>query len=215
MVLDKIKSVSDDAYFNEDHVMFLINKYRTFLLKQKYSDVRKPIPESNYQTICVSLEEYNDICEDTMLKSIEKVPFLIKICNPRVYTANYFKGEITYINRERMRYVGYNDYMKNIIYASIGPDNYLYLKSCNIQFTYLKNIKVSGVFEDAIQASSLQCEDDATCDLYDRLFPLEDSLITPLIELVSKDLLGTSLLKEDDTNNAKDDFPDKNVRTSK
>lgn len=48
MVLDEIKSTSDDAFFNEEHVLFLINNYRNFILKQRYSDIKKPIPESNY-----------------------------------------------------------------------------------------------------------------------------------------------------------------------
>ena len=33
MVLDEIKSISDDSLITEDHVIFLLNKYRTFLLK--------------------------------------------------------------------------------------------------------------------------------------------------------------------------------------
>ena len=33
MILDEIKSVSDDAFFTEDHVIFLAGKIRAFLLK--------------------------------------------------------------------------------------------------------------------------------------------------------------------------------------
>ena len=43
MVLDEIKLTSDDSIINENHVIFLLNKYRTFLLKQRYSDIKKPI----------------------------------------------------------------------------------------------------------------------------------------------------------------------------
>ena len=55
MVLDELKLSSDDSYFTEDHIIFLLGKYRTLLLKQRYSDIKKPIPESNYQTICLNL----------------------------------------------------------------------------------------------------------------------------------------------------------------
>ena len=47
MVLDEIKSTSDDAFFTEEHVLLLVNNYRNFILKQRYSDIKKPIPESN------------------------------------------------------------------------------------------------------------------------------------------------------------------------
>ena len=131
LVLDEIKSLSDDALFTEDHVMFLLDKYRAFLLKQRYSDIKKQIPESNYQTICLDLIEVPAIsgepCEGgSYLRSRKKIPFLMKIGNPIVYPVDYYQGEITYVSRERMRHVGYNKYLKNIIYASIGPDNYLY-----------------------------------------------------------------------------------------
>lgn len=63
-VLDEIKSISDDSLFTEDHVIFLAEKYRTFLLKQRYSDIKKQIPESNYQTICLDLIEVpGESCE--------------------------------------------------------------------------------------------------------------------------------------------------------
>jgi hypothetical protein len=48
MCLDELHLTSDDSLFNEDHILFLINKYRAFLLKQRYSDIKKQIPESNY-----------------------------------------------------------------------------------------------------------------------------------------------------------------------
>jgi hypothetical protein len=33
MVLDEIKGMSDDFTYTEEHIMFLLGKYRTFILK--------------------------------------------------------------------------------------------------------------------------------------------------------------------------------------
>ena len=218
MVLDELKLSSDDAQFTEDHIMFLLNKYRTFLLKQRYSDIKKQIPESNYQTICLDLIQVpaisGDACEGgTYLRSKEKIPFLMKIGIPRVYPLDYYQGEITYVSRDRMRYVGYNKFLQNIIYCSIGPDNYLYFKSSNPQYLYLEKVKFTGIFQDSMQASDLQCPDDngeTVCNPADRTFPIEDALVPPLIELVVKELLGAEYIKKDEDNNAKDDLPDEN-----
>ena len=216
MVLDELKLSSDDAQFTEDHVMFLLDNYRTFLLKQRYSDIKKHIPESNYQTICLDLIEVPAIsgepCEGgTYLRSKDKVPFLMQIGTPRVYPIDYYQGEITYVSRDRMRYVGYNKYLQNIIYCSIGPDNYLYFKSSNPQYLYLEKVKFAGIFQNSIEASNLQCPDDngeTVCDPMDRVFPIESALVPPLIELVVKEL-GVSVYKPDDEeNNAKDDLAD-------
>ena len=214
--LDELKLHSDDAVFTEDHVIFLLNKYRVFLLKQRYSDIKKQIPESNYQTICLDLIEVPAIsgepCEGgSYLRSKEKVPFLMKIGNPKVYPVDYYQGEITYVSRERMRYVGYNKYLKNIIYASLGPDNYLYFKSFNPQYLYLEKARMTGIFEDPQAASELQCSDEngnIVCDVLDRTFPIEDALIPPMVELVVKELLGAEYKPADETNDAKDNLSD-------
>lgn len=213
MVLDELKLYSDDALYTEDHVMFLLGKYRTFLLKQRYSDIKKQIPESNYQTICLNLIEVPAIagepCEGgTYLRSKDKIPFLMKIGTPRVYPLDYYQGEITYVSRERMRYIGYNKYLQNIIYCSLGPDNYLYFKSNNPQYLYLEKVKLTGIFEDSINASQLQCSNDKECDILDRTFPLEDSLIPIVIELVVKELLAANYRPKDDINDAKDELSD-------
>lgn len=222
MVLDELKLSSDDAQFTEDHVMFLLNKYRAFLLKQRYSDIKKQIPESNYQTICLDLIQVpaisGDACEGgTYLRSKEKIPFLMQIGTPRVYPLDYYQGEITYISRDRMRYVGYNKFLQNIIYCSIGPDNYLYFKSFNPQYLYLKKVKFTGIFQDSIQASDLQCPDDngdIICNSIDRTFPIEDALIPPLIELVVKELTNSIYRSEDESNNAKDDLANKMTKSN-
>ena len=214
MCLDELKLYSDDASYTEEHVMFLLDKYRAFLLKQRYSDVKKQIPESNYQTICLDLIEVPAIsgepCEGgSYLRSKEKIPFLMKIGNPRVYPIDYYQGEITYVSRDRMRYVGHNKYLQNIIYASLGPDNYLYFKSINPQFLYLEKVRMTGIFEDPKAASELQCPDesgDTVCDVLDREFPIEAALVPPLIELVVKELLGAEYRPDDKTNDAKDEL---------
>lgn len=214
MVLDELKLYSDDASYTEEHVMFLLDKYRAFLLKQRYSDVKKQIPESNYQTICLDLIEVPAIsgepCEGgSYLRSKEKIPFLMKIGNPRVYPIDYYQGEITYVSRDRMRYVGYNKYLQNIIYASLGPDNYLYFKSFNPQFLYLEKVRITGIFEDTLAASELQCPDEngnIVCDVLDREFPIEDALIPPLIQLVVEELTKAEYKPEDKENNSDDDL---------
>lgn len=214
MCLDELKLYSDDALYTEEHIMFLLGKYRTFLIKQRYSDVKKQIPESNYQTICLDLIEVPAIsgepCEGgSYLRSKEKIPFLMKIGNPRVYPIDYYQGEITYVSRDRMRYVGYNKYLQNIIYASLGPDNYLYFKSFNPQFLYLEKVRITGIFEDTLAASELQCPDNngnIVCDVLDREFPIENALIPPLIQLVVEELTKAEYKPEDKENNSDDDL---------
>lgn len=213
MCLDELKLSSDDSFYTKDHLIFLIVKYRAFLLKQRYSDIKKQIPDSNYQSICLELIEVPAIsgepCEgNSYLRSKNKVPTTMMVGNPRVYPIDFYQGEITYISRDRMRYIGYNKFLKDIIYCSKAPDGYLYFKSWNPQFLYLEKVHFNAIFEDSKEASELNCltSEDSICRLEDKEFPLENALIPPLIELVVKELRGPEYSPKDVDNNAEDDL---------
>lgn len=219
MVLDEVKGMSDDFSFTEDHVIFLLDKTRAFLLKQRYSDIKKQIPESNYQTLELDLIQVPAIsgepCEGGVyLRSKEKIPFLMQIGAPRVYPTDYYQGDITYVSRDRMRYVGNNKYLQNIIYCSINPDGYLYFKSSNPQFLYLDSVRFTGIFQDSKEAAKLGLDRENTnCSILESYFPIEDALVPPLIEFVVKELLGSSYRPSDDKNDADDSLEGLAIKT--
>ena len=215
MCLDQLKLSSDDSYITIEHILFLVSKIRAFILKQRYSDVRKEIPQSNYQTICLDLIQVpaiqGDPCEsNSYLRSEQKVPSTMSIGTSTIYPIDFYQGiHITYINRERMRYVGNNKWLKNIIYVSKGPDDYLYFKSSNPQYMYLEKVKMTGIFENPEKVAELQCEsEDKQCDVLDMEFPLEEGLVSQVIEIVVKYLSGAIYKPKDETNDANDDLSD-------
>lgn len=214
MVLDGLKITSDDSIFTEEHVIFLAGRYRSFLLKQRYySDLKKQIPESNYQTLCLTLEQVPAIeglpCEGGYyLRTKEPIPSLLPLGVTRLYTSgSYYKGNIEMVSKDRFKNTGYNKWMQNIIYATLDPNGRIYLTSANPQFLYLCEARLTGIFENAEEASELECDSEDNpkeCDILDREFPLEDALIAPLIELITKELSPSVAAPEDKTNNADD-----------
>lgn len=55
MVAGLAKQFSDDTDITNNHIAFLLNKYRTYLLKQKYNNKAQEVPISNYQTVCAKM----------------------------------------------------------------------------------------------------------------------------------------------------------------
>ena len=224
MVLDLAKAAtSDDSFFTEDHALFLCKKYRAFLIK-KEQEKNKGVEEAasifEQQQICIDLEKVPAIdgqpCTGGYyLRSTKPIPKLLEGYQPKVYPTDYFQGlNITFTSADRMRYVGSNPYLQNILYTSIAPDKYLYLNSSNPQFMHLKKLRMAAVFEDFESAKDLLCDDsgDPTpCDMLDMDFPIREHLIPPLIELVVKELTGAKYQPQDIRNNAKDDMS--NVRS--
>lgn len=219
MCLDLAKAAtSDDSFFTEEHVLFLLKKYRAFLIKKEQDKEKSSTDvasEFEYQQICLDLEKIAAIDGEPCtggyyLRSTKPIPKILEGNMPRIYPVDFYQGiNITYVSRDRMRYVGTNPYLKNIIYVSLGPDLHLYLNSVNPQFFHLEKLRMSAVFEDFDSASDLLCDDngdDASCDVLDADFPVREYLVPPLIELVVKELVGANYRPEDKENNATDDL---------
>lgn len=219
--LDLAKAAtSDDSFFTEDFVIFLLKKYRSFLLKkeqEKQKSTSDVASEFEYQQICLDLEKVPAIDGEPCtggyyLRTTRKIPKVLEENQPKIYPIDFYQGiNICFIPRDRMRYVGTNKFLQNIIYVSLGPDLHLYLNSNNPQFMYLKKLRMSAVFEDFDEVSDYLCDDDGepkACDVLDEVFPIREYLVPSLIELVVKDLVGAKYHPSDTQNNANDDLSD-------
>ena len=223
-ILDLAKaSTSDDSFYTEGHVLFLAKKYRSYLIK-KEQDREKTTgdtaSEFEYQQICLDLEKVPAIDGDPCtggyyLRTTQKIPKILEGVKPRVYPIDYFQGtHISYISRDRMRFVGSNPHLSNITYVALGPDLHLYLNSSNSQFLYLKKLRLSAIFEDFDEAADYLCDsegNDASCDVLDMEFPIREYLVPQLIDYVVRELTNSVYKPEDKRNNADDDLS--NVRT--
>ena len=215
MVLDEIKSSNGDSNITENHVIFLANQYRLFLIEQKkLKQGEQSLSSANEQTLCIDLEKVDAIpgleyCNDIYLRSVQEIPEIVSEESVKVNLVDLFNIMTAFVSKERFKYVGHNKYLRNIIYTTLGPDNHLYFNSQNPQFKYLKKARVTGIFEDAEKAAQLSCDEDSKpCDIMDADFPLETDLIPQMIELIVKELLGVNYRPKDNVNNSSDDLAD-------
>ena len=217
MTLDILKERSDDSYYTEEHVLFLLSRMRALIIKRKLKGARNQAFESlsddNMQQICLTLDTEAvtpDGCSGVWLRSVEEIPDLAEGTTPQVFVVNdLIHSVVTYIPAERMPYVGYNTWLKNIIYASKSTDGHLYLNSSNPQFTYLEKVRMNGIFSDPLEAAKYACDGDSdaeACDPMDTHFPLEDALIPMCIEMTVNELAGPRYAPDDSQNNAHDDL---------
>ena len=216
--LDLLKERSDDAYYTEEHVLFLASKIRALLLERKYKNTRNATFQSmsseNVQQICLDVvpEDFHmEGCVGGWLKSVQEVPDMLGVSEPKVYPiGDMLRTIIGYVPMERLPYVGYNKWLRHIVYAARSTDKHLYLNGSNTQFMYLNKVKMEGVFSDPLKAAELSCNPDGNgkCDILNMTFPLEQSLVPSCIEMVVQELMGSRYAPEDKGNNAKDDLGD-------
>lgn len=217
MTLDLLKESGDDSFYTEGHILFLASKMRAALIERKYRRTRNQsfeIPSTqNTQQLCVDLEQTELLpngCDGLWLRSVDKLPDILSGGISSVTpVSDMLFSNVTLIAPERMPYVGYNKWLKNIIYAALSSDKHLYLTSSNDQFAFLDEVKVNAVFSDPVEAAKMACDkEEGNCDYMDKTFPLEDALIPSCIELIVQEIAGPRYSPEDKANNASDDLSD-------
>lgn len=221
MVNDLLKLISDDSTFTEDHIIYLLDTTRSYILKQKYeTNAKNQLASSNYQTIHVKLNKTNGnmygCCfgGNAQYKSDKKVPELMNIGAVKVYGANQFRYVYQFVSRDKFEFVGHNKWTNKFMYCTIGDDGYLYVKvnennGCTCALS--KDIYLTGVFENASEIAEYNCNEkdcsvDASCNKLENDFPLEEGLIYNLIEMVVTKLAQSIYKPTDPNNNANDDL---------
>ena len=214
MVLDFLKISSDDSYYTPDHVKFLLDKYRAYVLKSKYEKSGETPSEANYQSIDVELEEVDRVeglgCSGKYLVSTKDIPTSLNIGSPTFSGKDEFQGDICFVTPRKFRYVGFSKWLKNITYATFTRGK-IYIKSCNPLAYYMESGTIHDIFADPEAAAALSGEyplDDNgnLCNPMEVEFPLEDNLLPLVMQYVVKDLTGGLYKPKDDENNADDDL---------
>ena len=222
MCNDLLKGMSDDFTYTEEHIAYLLDKFRALLLKQRYgNDPKKHVPYSNYQTLEVT---FTPTEVKQFIKSDQQVPYMLQLGIPRIVSENedYYNYRFELTSRERLPFVGNNKYTSLINYCAINEDNHILLKNKDSfwenlaieppQTNYVgpKKFKLVGIFENPREVLDEMSfgETSENVHEWDRNIPIEESLITNLIELVVKEIAGSVYRPTDDINDNKDNNAD-------
>lgn len=220
MVLDELKLFSDDSSFTQEHVIFLADKYRAFIIEQALRSKRfYEIPDSDYQEICLDLEKATGAlaCQG-MLRSIQEIPTIMDVGLTKVYPVEYFSAApiFTWVSTERFPYVGGGKWKENFVYVSESPSGRIYIKSRNGFLDGLKKLRLYAVFYDTVAAAELSCKTcGKSCDVLDSDFPIDEHFVPGLIQYLVQELGGKVYLPNDRINNAHDDLAGAAVNTAK
>lgn len=217
MIMDQNKLSSDDSFIEPSHIVFMLSKIRAYFLKEKYSKLKSQVSQSNFQTITIGVHPETNVsgCNSfAILKSNDKIPNLLLLNNyeglVQLSTGFGSVATISYVNANRFSSVGYDKWQGNVIYATIGPDSYLYIKANDSDILNLESVTMTAVFEDISAANELVASNgcNEVCDPMDNNFPLEEGLVTPVLTMVSQQVYQDAIKPSDKINNSTDDLSD-------
>lgn len=228
MVTDLLKLFSDDSTYTEDHIIYLLESTRAYLLEQKYgNDSRKSVSYDDLQTIEVTIKSSDnpygiDTCYSNgyQYKSECKIPSLMRRNLVTVkLKGNLFSTLLQYVTPERFEYVGFNRFTsKNMAFCTIGNDGYLYVKTASKQndgqplIPIGSTLQITSLFGSPREAALFRCNskscptEGCDCDILEKDFPIEGELIYQLIEIVTTKLAAAIYKPADPQNNSTDDM---------
>lgn len=210
MILDELKMTSDDSFFNERHIAFLIANYRALFIKREYLAKKildDLIPDTNYQTLCLDLEYTGDDCDIDdvpFLKSKKKIPKLMGVGKVTLNTCSMVNDSLDFVTMSSLKYSGNGRFDGNRLFAAIGPDQHLYIRSKNPQFKYLKQVKITALFDDIKDEDGSEL--GSGCNGYDIELPVESAMLPKIITSIVQELSGSVYKPQDKVNNNNDDL---------
>ena len=232
MITDLLKLFSDDSVYTEDHIIYLLDTTRAYLLEQKYgNDSRKEMSRDNLQTIEITFEESEPIenldqCfnQDFQYKSKCKIPSLMRRNWLSVKLKN-FNYVLQYVSPERFEYVGFDRYGIKMAYCTIGYDGYVYIKTPivineegekeHLKLTETK-LLITALFGSPREVVNFRCGEKQCkpeeqcpadeCSILNKDFPIENELIQQLIEIITTKLAAAIYKPADPQNNSTDDM---------
>jgi len=202
-VLDETHTFSDDTPLENEHIISLLQKYRTLLFNQKYKGKKVEIPFAWYQRLNVAFT--TKITGTSVYKSTKEIPQILDITDLWKYTFVSEGGltttNLNFINPFKFKFTGFNKWIASQKYVTIDLDSYMYIKKSAVTTSQI--LYYDTILDNPIDADRFN--DTNTLDILDLEFPCEESLIQPIIDLCLKEIGVINNITRDTTNNASDD----------
>jgi hypothetical protein len=211
MVLDELKMRTDDIALETDHIVFLLNKYRTAYIKQKYGgQVKKNIPLPYYQILSIAMNPTTKVSDKTIPELVDLNGIELSTNLDAVNTQNTYK--ITLVQPQRFEYVGINKHLSTILYATIWYD-----KKFKVKYPgHIPSIfNLIGILENPLDIIKFSADELVNAmNPLDLVFPMEEAAIGEVLAYTLKEVADIRIFPFVDKNNAKDDdIPNENNRT--
>lgn len=211
-VREILKLDTDDVQITDDYISHLIDIKRVKVLQQRLAKTPWRAPIEFKQELCLELEVTDSVdgmsCMGNILRTKEVLPNLIRFKGSNhgitIRTGDRTHVMIDIVSLDRLPFIGFSQFTQNIVYAAFDYDNRVYLLGGSDKHKLLKNIRVGGIYENVEIAGNLECNVDSTCEIWEREYPLEVSMIDDVVKMVVQDLGRSLQVPEDNANDSRD-----------
>ena len=214
-IREGIRQHTSDSDIDDRQIIFEFNLQRALWYRNEYNKKNTSIDDQVKQTICLELEKASasecDCFENdcTILRTNKKIPKLLdlrdKISISKV-TFNDITGmPLSFVSYNKFPFTGNGPYNKNTVFATLHPNGYIYLKSANPSFKLIKNIAVTAILEDPLDARNFSCNGEE-CFSSDQEYPVKSHIIAYIKNTVIEGFIRQLAMPKDLINNSQEDL---------
>lgn len=219
--LDEALAINSiESSFSYDFYTDLINGQRSLWIRNEY-DKNRSIDSYILQNInCAELELVNpiDCCIEVpndckILRTKKKIPNTIEFFYTKgivtIGSADIMKPRIILIDYSRVPYIGHGRTTGKTVYAFLY-DQYIYLASKDLSYTFMKYITIRGIFEDPTSlADFTNCTTGQSCWSPHDPYPLNQWMWEYMKPYIIQQLMQKGANQYDDANDADDQKADR------
>jgi hypothetical protein len=219
--LDEALAINSiESSFSYDFYTDLINGQRSLWLRNEYDKNRSIDPYVLQNINCAELELVNpiDCCIDVpdackVLRTKKRIPNTIEFFYTKgivtIGSADIMKPRILLIDYSRVPYVGHGRTTGKTVYAFLY-DQYIYLISRDLSYTFMKYITIRGIFEDPTSLSDFtNCTNGQACWSPNDPYPLNQWMWEYMKPYIVQQLMQKGANQYDDANDADDQKADR------
>jgi hypothetical protein len=219
--LDEALAINSiESSFSYDFYTDLINGQRSLWLRNEYDKNRSIDPYVLQNINCAELELVNpiDCCIDVpsgckVLRTKKKIPNTIEFFYTKgivtIGSADILKPRISLIDYSRVPYVGHGRTTGKTVYAFLY-DQYIYLISRDLSYTFMKYITIRGIFEDPTSLSDFtNCTNGQACWSPSEPYPLNQWMWEYMKPYIVQQLMQKKANQYDNSNDTDDQNADR------
>lgn len=181
-IREQYKLMSDDAWPNNEFIASLVNKARSAVMQQRYSDPRNIVQYSEYQTVPLTVGS-NAI-------TTEALPTLIKTTGMsnsavKIYTSTELSIPLNVVSIDRLPYVGFDKFTSDFIYCALSESGHVVFNSKNQLYKLIDSVYVRGLYDDP-EAAYYAANPGSTTDFWDTEYPISGGVLLDVRKIVDK-----------------------------
>ena len=211
-IFEKLRISSDDSDYSEELISSLIDSKRAMLLKQQYAKNAWHMPIEIKQELCMNLELVDKVegycTAGKIMSTTLSLPKSIKIKGKEgpllVRRSDGMAIPLNIVPIERIPFLFNNKYTQHLMYCAVDMSGKLLLISKDNKHRFLKSIKVTDIFEEPDVAREMQCNKDASLEVWEDSYPVESAMSDVIADLVVKELTRPLNIPKDEINDATD-----------